>query len=319
MTLTTLRHAGTSHTGLEVVWLSVTGDAQGFKRPGDGIAAPVTFMFNSSVFLRDDDEERVQESREHKACVYVVADEQTSSAAGGGQRGESFFARTCSPPSCETTTVSGDVGTHDLTVSGDDGGVGGNCALATVPPLTATRCPAGSASLSAAPYSIPPTRAPRPAQVRVPVLLTVARKCPAGSFSQTGETPCEPCPADTYQDRIGSLACVQCRSLVDRARTCSTFGLEGAPSSDACVQCPPGASCDVAMVEDEETGVDQLDVDVNVLNGYYKEVGCENDSVINGTAVVSFELCPRPTSCLGIREPRLLNRHHRSVTLKPAR
>ena len=34
--------------------------------------------------------------------------------------------------------------------------------------------------------------------------------CPPGTFSQNGEQPCEPCPAETYQPDSGATSCQPC-------------------------------------------------------------------------------------------------------------
>ena len=76
------------------------------------------------------------------------------------------------------------------------------------------------------------------------------RKCPPGTQSNTGRTPCTSCRPDEYQPEYGGLYCIPCPTRANNLNKSSTQRFLAAPTVDACVVCPVGAYCKVVVGDD---------------------------------------------------------------------
>ena len=150
----------------------------------------------------------------------------------------------------------------------------------------------------------------------VPIKLEVARECPVGYRSEDGNSPCQLCPANTYQSKRGATVCKSCRSIKNadgspaRNQTVSTFGFDGNPHPDACLDCPSGALCTASLAINSSeaqkgggvtnAGASSVQVTIKARSGFYREEGCTKLPLANGSSPLKFRRCPKPEHrCLG--------------------
>ena len=102
-------------------------------------------------------------------------------------------------------------------------------------------------------------------------------KCPKGSYSSTGRSPCKRCPAGTYASKRGSLSCLSCP-----VGTCSTAG------QSICTPCSPGT---YASTNGSSSCMRCRPGTVSYTNGsdWCRECGLYTISSIDGT---KCETCP---------------------------
>ena len=83
--------------------------------------------------------------------------------------------------------------------------------------------------------------------------------CPSGSSCGIRglQTPAL-CPSDSYQDEEKQTSCKECAGLQNKTNA-RTYGIIGAFSEVACIECPEGGECGPGTVRQALRSIEELD------------------------------------------------------------